>query len=31
MPQEKIIKIGVDAKDGIEQVDKLKKGVKDTS
>ena len=31
MAVEKNIKINVDAKDGIKQVDKLKKGVKDTS
>ena len=31
MTQTKTIKIDVDAKDGIQQVDKLKKGVKDTS
>lgn len=31
MSKEKIIKVGVDAKDGIKEVDKLKKGIKDTS
>jgi len=31
MPQERTVKIKVDAKDGIKQVDQLKKGVKDTS
>ena len=29
MSKEKIIKVGVDAKDGIKEVDKLKKGIKD--